>query len=142
MEPSPVVDWSLEGLESFKAHNAHVSAVHELVDALQVWLTAWLVRFGRAAGRCDTRASREHCRLPWVSRNDGAFPAAPPCQQSDSRLVMHVCLEYSVPHLGLTSELMYGGLGKVRCWWAAGWTCNSCSVVDVPGARHGQRDSC
>ena len=36
VEPSPVVDWSLEGLESFKAHNAHVSAVHELVDALQV----------------------------------------------------------------------------------------------------------
>ena len=30
------MDWSLEGLESFKAHNAHVSAVHELVDALQV----------------------------------------------------------------------------------------------------------
>lgn len=28
-------------------------------------------------------------------------------------MVMHVCLEYSVPHLGLTSELMYGGLGKV-----------------------------
>ncbi|KAI7845483.1 hypothetical protein COHA_001031 [Chlorella ohadii] len=67
MEPSPVMDWSLEGLESFKAHNAHVSAVHELVDALQ----------------------------------------------SDSRLVMHVCLEYSVPHLGLNSELMFGGLGKV-----------------------------
>lgn len=37
VEPSPVVDWSLEGLESFKAHNAHVSAVHELVEALQVW---------------------------------------------------------------------------------------------------------
>lgn len=36
VEPSPIVDWSLEGLESFKAHNAHVSAVHELVDALQV----------------------------------------------------------------------------------------------------------
>jgi len=27
---------------------------------------------------------------------------------------MHVALEYAVPHLGLTSELMYGGLGKVR----------------------------
>lgn len=25
---------------------------------------------------------------------------------------MHVALEYSVPHLGLDSQLMYGGLGK------------------------------
>ena len=36
---------------------------------------------------------------------------------------MHVALEYAVPHLGLSSELMFGGLGKVRicmgariCW--------------------------
>lgn len=29
---------------------------------------------------------------------------------------MHVCLEYSVPHLGLNSELMFGGLGKVWVW--------------------------
>jgi hypothetical protein len=28
-------------------------------------------------------------------------------------MVMHVALEYAVPHLGLTSQLMYGGLGKV-----------------------------
>ena len=28
-------------------------------------------------------------------------------------MVMHVALEYAVPHLGLTSELMFGGLGKV-----------------------------
>ncbi|KAL4458945.1 hypothetical protein ABPG75_013810 [Micractinium tetrahymenae] len=33
--------------------------------------------------------------------------------KADPGLVMHVCLEYAVPHLGLTSELMYGGLGKV-----------------------------
>lgn len=45
---------------------------------------------------------------------------------------MHVCLEYSVPHLGLTSELMFGGLGKVRCWWAAG-----CAHVGLQQLRHG-----
>lgn len=29
-------------------------------------------------------------------------------------MVMHVALEYAVPHLGLTGELKYGGLGQVR----------------------------
>jgi len=29
-------------------------------------------------------------------------------------MVMHVALEYAVPHLGMTSSLKYGGLGQVR----------------------------
>ncbi|KAL4459197.1 hypothetical protein ABPG75_014062 [Micractinium tetrahymenae] len=33
--------------------------------------------------------------------------------KADPGMVMHVCLEYAVPHLGLVSELQYGGLGKV-----------------------------
>ena len=35
-------------------------------------------------------------------------------------MVMHVALEYAVPHLGLTSQLMFGGLGKVRAPWRIG----------------------
>lgn len=46
------------------------------------------------------------------SAGDGLHTPPPP-RQSDSRLIMHVCLEYSVPHLGMNSELMFGGLGKV-----------------------------
>lgn len=47
-------------------------------------------------------------------------PTIPP--QANPHMVMHVALEYAVPHLGLTSELKYGGLGQVRvccrhaCW--------------------------
>jgi hypothetical protein len=33
--------------------------------------------------------------------------------QADPRMLMHVALEYAVPHLGLVSQLQYGGLGKV-----------------------------
>lgn len=34
--------------------------------------------------------------------------------KADPHIVMHVAAEYSVPHLGLHSQLMFGGLGKVR----------------------------
>lgn len=29
-------------------------------------------------------------------------------------MVLHVTLEYTVPHMGFTTALTYGGLGKVR----------------------------
>lgn len=141
MVPSPVVDWSLEGLESFKAHNAHVSAVHTLVDALQVGLADCCGSYslvGRGT-ECAHQRGAHAGGCPWVANAPlfGVAPALRPAAalmhaatcacaaghtccpptllplQSDSRLIMHVCLEYSVPHLGLNSELMFGGLGKV-----------------------------
>jgi len=31
----------------------------------------------------------------------------------DPSIVWHLALEYTIPHLGHTSDLMFGGLGKV-----------------------------
>lgn len=31
----------------------------------------------------------------------------------DPGTIMHVAMEYSIPHLGLTKEFLYGGLGMV-----------------------------
>jgi len=64
-------------------------------------------------------------------------------------MVMHVALEYSVPHLGLNSELMFGGLGKVGLGgisglcrreggWVSGWVAGHCGG-NLPSLHTPQR---
>ncbi|PSC67576.1 hypothetical protein C2E20_8791, partial [Micractinium conductrix] len=50
-------------------------------------------------------------RQSWVKDEEFFTPLEH--RPNDPGMVMHVALEYAVPHMGLTGQLQYGGLGKV-----------------------------
>lgn len=113
-EVSPVMDWSLEGLESFKARKSHLNAVHELVDCLQVraqlpggvtaacgfgWYErttarTWEAPLG-AAVPCPSvrlcRCGRRGCCSTVPSRPPAALRCAGRCTHGDARVPGVLC---------------------------------------------------
>jgi hypothetical protein len=60
------------------------------------------------------RAVRSSLGLAPHSSGVAALAAEPVAIAVPDDLVLHVAMEYAIPHLGMNTQFMYGGLGKVR----------------------------